>query len=248
MRIPPAPKEFVDAYGMELMAIHRGDEEYEIIERDDGYIDIADALGTYFASYADWPEIEQEAFGFVRGRVLDIGAGAGRHSLYLQQCGCQVTAIDNSPLAVQVCKERGLSDARVIAIEDIALLQPETFDTILMLGNNFGLFGTPRKARRLLKVMRKITNAGAVIIGQTMDPLRTSNPCHLAYHERNRARDRQAGEVRIRVRFRDVIGPWIHYLFVSEQELVRILEGTGWGIERIIRDETPQYVAVLRKQ
>ena len=247
MRIPPAPRAFVDAYGMELMAIHRGDEEYEIIERDDGYIDVADGLGTYFAGFTDWPEIEQEAFGFVRGRVLDVGAGAGRHALYLQQCGCRVTAIDNSLLAVQVCHERGLDDARVVAIEDIASLQPETFDTILMLGNNFGLFGNARTARRLLRTMGKITNASARIVAETMDPLKTANPCHLAYHERNRTRGRMPGQVRIRVRFRDVVGPWIHYLFVGEKELAEILEGTGWEIERVIRDETPQYVAVIRR-
>jgi 2-polyprenyl-3-methyl-5-hydroxy-6-metoxy-1,4-benzoquinol methylase len=56
---------------------------------------------------------------FVKGRVLDIGCGAGRHSLYLQNQGFQVLGIDNSPLAVKVAKLRGLKRVKVMSIEDI---------------------------------------------------------------------------------------------------------------------------------
>jgi len=78
---------------------------------------------------------------FVKGRVLDIGCGAGRHSLYLQKKGFDVLGIDSSPLAIKVCKLRGLEKAKVMAIEDINF-KPDSFDRIIMMGNNFGLFGS----------------------------------------------------------------------------------------------------------
>ena len=103
-----------DAYGAELMAIHRGETDVEIIERDDGYIEAADGRAAYFGDASQWPDSERTALGFLRGRVLDIGAGAGRHAVFAQQHGLRVTAIDNSPLAVRVARLRGVKDARVL--------------------------------------------------------------------------------------------------------------------------------------
>ena len=70
---------------------------------------------------------------------------AGRVSLYLQRKGLTVTAIDNSPLAIRVCRTRGVKDVRVLAIEQIGRLAGAPFDTVVMLGNNFGLFGASGK-------------------------------------------------------------------------------------------------------
>ncbi|MGD0495283.1 MAG: methyltransferase domain-containing protein [Candidatus Bathyarchaeia archaeon] len=96
-----------DAFGQELWACYKGQNIYEIIERDDGYFSAHQSPKVYFSEYADWPLIEQKAMGFVKGRVLDIGCGAGRHALYLQQKGFSVVGVDSSPLAVKVCKLRG---------------------------------------------------------------------------------------------------------------------------------------------
>ncbi len=83
---------------------------------------------------------------FVQGvRALDIGCGAGRVSLYLQRKGLKVTAIDNSPRAIRVCRRRGVRDARVLAIEQIARLPPVSFDTVLMFGKTSGCLATSEK-------------------------------------------------------------------------------------------------------
>lgn len=71
-----------DAFGQMIWAFYKGKEASEILERDDGYID-AMSPKAYFSEYEDWPLIEQKAMESVKGRVLDIGCGAGRHSLYL---------------------------------------------------------------------------------------------------------------------------------------------------------------------
>ena len=65
-------------------------------------------LTTLFRSYEDMPEIERKALDMAKGRILDVGAGAGCHSLVLQERGMDVTAIEISPLSVETMKERGV--------------------------------------------------------------------------------------------------------------------------------------------
>lgn len=96
-----------DAFGQALCAACNGEEVFEVVERDDGFVDAMRTRG-YFSDYDEWSPTEQQAMQFVRGRVLDVGCGAGRHSLYLQKKGFNVLGIDISPLAIKVCKLRGL--------------------------------------------------------------------------------------------------------------------------------------------
>ena len=90
-----------DAYGQLIWNCHQGLSTHEIIEREDGLLDLGSAL-PYFQPYDRWPVHEREAIRHACGPVLDVGCGAGRVSLYLQDQGHQVLAIDNSPLAVKV--------------------------------------------------------------------------------------------------------------------------------------------------
>lgn len=237
-----------DAHGHAFWAYIKGKESYEIVERDDGYIAIG-GLGprTYFSEYKDWSEHEKKAVKFVRGRVLDIGCGAGRHSLYLQKKGFDVTGIDVSPLAIKICKMRGLKIAKLMSINQIDSFKPNSFDTIIMLGNNFGLFGSFRKAKLLLKQFHKITSPNGLIIAETLDPYQTDNPAHLQYHRLNRRRGRMAGQVRIRVRYQKYVGEWFDYLFVSRTEMKKILEGTGWRENKFISSGKPSYIAIIGK-
>jgi len=234
-----------DAYGQELWNCHRGSTDWEIIERDDGLV-ACESARQYFHAYKDWPIHEREGLKRVRGRVLDIGAGAGRVALELQQRGMDVLAIDNSPLAIKTANVRCVKRARVLAIEEICALRGR-FDTIVMYGNNFALFCGLRKARRLLREMLAITNPGARIIGSVVDPYQTKEPCHLAYHERNRRRGRMGGQLRLRVRHLAYIGEWFEYLFMSEEEVREIVTGTGWEVEEIIPAGRPRYAVVLEK-
>src|SRR5689334_15474127 len=109
----------------------------EIIERDDGFLDAA-MIG-YFAPVAQWPAVERRALRWVRGRGLDAGGGAGRAALELQRRGRSVVGIDVSPGAVKVARARGVRDVRLLAFEDVDD-SVGRLDTIVMFGNNFGLF------------------------------------------------------------------------------------------------------------
>ncbi|MBT5021445.1 class I SAM-dependent methyltransferase [Candidatus Woesearchaeota archaeon] len=237
-----------DAYGQEVWAFFQGKKSYEVIERDDGYIDFSGGAPTYFAEFKDWPKIQKQAIKYAKGKVLDVGAGAGRVSLYLQKKKIDVVAIDNSPLAIKVCKKRGVKHAKVLPIEKIGSFKPNSFDTILMFGNNFGLFGGFKKAKTLLKKFHKITNPHALIITENVDPFKTEDPVHLSYHKFNKKRGRMPGQLRIRIRFRNYIGDWFDYLIVSKKEMKEILKDTGWKVKKFIDAGDHIYSAIIEKE
>ena len=235
-----------DAYGRAMLDFHFGGAASLLIERDDGYIDSDLPMAHYFAKYETWRPHERAAIKHATGRVLDIGCGAGRHSLYLQKRGLRVVAIDVSPGAIRACRLRGVKDARPCPIDEVNR-RLGTFDTILMLGNNFGLFGSFAKARALLRRFYGLTSQTACIIAECLDPYDTSNPKHLSYHRMNRARGRMPGQLRLRARYQDYATPWFDYLFVSRQEMTKILNGTGWRISKTVAGRGPTYVAMIHK-
>jgi hypothetical protein len=156
--------------------------------------------------------------------------------------------VDISPLAIKVSKLRGLRKARLLAFEDIDF-GSESFDSVIMFGNNFGLFGSKSKAKRLLRKLFKMTTPGAVLISESVDPYKTSNPDHLQYQKRNRARGRMSGQVRIRARYRTYTGRWFDYLLVSPEEMSDVARDTGWTVDSFIKSkESPLYVGILQKE
>ena len=178
--------------------------------------------------------------------MLDIGCGAGRHSLYLQSQGYAVTGIDLSPLAVQVCQKRGMQNAIVLPVTRVSK-RLGTFDTFLMLGNNFALLGNPIRARWLLRRFYGMSSSQACLIAQTRDPYRTDLPEHLAYHARNQALGRLSGQASIRVRYKQYVTPWFEFMMLSPQELSGLVSGTGWTIPHTLDDGGGAYVALLMK-
>jgi SAM-dependent methyltransferase len=241
-------EELQDAYGRMLIdAFESGGPTIEIVERDDGFV-MGSRFGTdlYLAPYRRWPARQRRALRLARGRVVDIGTGGGRVALHLQERGRDVVATDISPLAIEVCRRRGVRDARVLPVQRLDE-SVGVVDTFVMFGNNLGLLGSAARAKRLLRRFARISSPGARILGETLDPYATDDPAHLRYHRRNRARGRLGGQLRIRVRYRDYATPWFDYLLVSRVELEELVAGTGWEVARTIEDEPPLYVAVLEK-
>lgn len=235
-----------DAHGRMIYDYFRGRPSgVEVVERDDGFVD-SGVGGAYLSPYKDWPARERSAIRYAKGRVLDIGCGAGRHSLFLQEKGLDVTGVDISPLAVEVCRARGLKRASLMSIDDLRSSLGK-FDTILMLGNNFGLFSNKRKARVLLRRFLNMTNPKARIIAESLDIYKPPvNPEHRRYHLANRRRGRMPGQVKIRIRYRSLATPWFDYLLASKKEMKQILEGTGWKVGRFFSSKKgSSYIAII---
>ncbi len=237
-----------DAYGHEIMDYLETGDSIEIIERDDGFMDAAAHVGVYFADFANWNPCEQEAMQYLLpGRSLDLGSGAGRVELYLQSRGMEAVGIDNSPLAVEVCRRRGVVDARVMSITQVSREKLGLFSNILMLGNNWGLMGSYKRAKWLLRKFYHMTTPEARIIAETNDVYKTDNPIHLAYQAYNRERGRMSGQIGLRVLRGHARSDWFDYLMVSKEEMCDILDGTGWKVMKFIDSPESVYVAVIEK-
>jgi SAM-dependent methyltransferase len=240
-------REEQDAYGHLVLDYLEGRyRPREMVERDDGFLEAGIGPASYFEPVGRWPAVERRGLRFVRGRVLDAGVGAGRVALELQRRGHEVVGIDVSPLAVEVARRRGVRDARVLPFERVdESVGP--IDTVVMYGNNFGLFGSGPRTRRLLRRLQRLTTSRGRIVAGSRDPSVTDDPAHLAYQEHNRSRGRMPGQLRIRVRHRNHTTPWFEYLIVSPAEQAELVEGTGWHVARLLQDDDPYYVAVIEK-
>lgn len=229
-----------DAFGEALLECLDGGRGAHVIERDDGLVEAFDST-QYFGGPDAYASIEAPGLDHLSGRVLDIGAGAGRFSLAAQERGLEVTALDDSAGALEVCRRRGVERTvhRSIHLYEAG----ERFNGFLMMGHNLGLLA-PDPVRSLERLAH-MANPGAVIVGTTVDPYETDEPTHLEYHQANRARGRMAGHVVLRVRTKNTIGPWFDYLFCSFDELAGIARRAGWEAERLASDDV-RYLAALR--
>ena len=124
-----------------------------------------------FRTYPDMPTLEQKALQLAKGRVLDIGCGAGSHSLYLQnERNLDVHAIDISPNAIKACQLRGLKNAKVQNILEMDSINPENkFDTILVLMNGTGIFGTLKDTPLFLQKLKSLLNPDGQILIDSSD-------------------------------------------------------------------------------
>jgi len=237
-----------DAFGQGVYNFYQGEPYVEIVERDDGFLGVSAGPLVYFAPVDEWSSNKKAVLPLIRGRVLDVGCGPGRVALYCQEQGHEVVGIDNSPLAVKTAQLRGVQDARVCSITQASRKALGTFDTIVMFGNNFGLFGNPKRAKWLLRRFYGMTSGNGRILAESRDTSRPTKPEHLAYHKRNRKLGRLPGQLRLRVRYKTTIGPWFEYLMVSPAEMTEIVADTGWHIAKIVWvEEGVDYTAVLEK-
>lgn len=213
-----------------------------ILERDDGSSGPAVQPAEFFAPPAEWPEWEQHALAVVSGPVLDLGAGAGRHSLLLQQTGHEVTAVDHSPGAVDVCRARGVLDVRLADLTDPP--EDRRWGAILLMCGNLGLAGDWQATRSLLVRLSRGCRSDAIVVTDTVDPTVENDASDLAYFGRNLLMGREIGLVRLRLRYGPLVTPWWNLLLVPRADIDRLVDGTGWAVSERI-DDGAEYVLTL---
>ena len=119
-----------------------------------------------FRSFNEMPKLEKKALQLAKGKVLDVGCGAGSHGLYLQEKGFDVTAIDISANAIKACELRGLKNTKVQNVLD---LENEKFDTILLLMNGTGIFETLSETSKYLQKLKSLLNPNGQILIDSSD-------------------------------------------------------------------------------
>jgi hypothetical protein len=116
-----------------------------------------------------------------------------------------------------------------------------------MIGNNFGLFASTRRAEWLLRRLHNMTTDGARIIAGSRDPYADPTPQSRRYRALNRKRARLPGQLRTRVRYDEFATQWFDYLVVSKAEMKSILWGTGWHVSTFLETDSPSYVSIIEK-
>lgn len=161
------PKNNPDIFGKAITAYYKNADETDITVHSPDFDDDVIPVPYLFRSYKEMPGLEQKALQMCRGRVLDVGCGAGSHSLYLQEDRkLDVVAIDTSAGAIEVCRKRGISDARNIAFEE---LSEEKFDTILLLMNGTGIVGKMKFLDNFFKQLKKLLSENGQVLIDSSD-------------------------------------------------------------------------------
>ncbi len=227
--------------GLALRDHHAGRLQHELIlDREDGDSGSIDVAG-FFSAEPKWPE-EETVINLAGGSVLDVGAGAGRHSLILQNRGLAVTAIDICDDAVTVMRERGVNDARTTGLLNVST---GSFDTVLMLGHGLGIAGTLSDLGVWLRHLAGIVPKGDQILTDSLDVTCTETPVHLAYQRQLEDSGRYRGETRFRLHYGEARGAEFDWLYADYSSLVELAGGNSWQAELIAEDDGGTYWARL---
>ncbi len=155
-----------DVFGMALLDYQKGNYTEDITTFSSLDEEDAIPLPYLFRKYGDMPILEQKALKLCKGNILDIGCGAGSHSLHLQQKGFEVMALDSSVGASKACQLRGLKN---VAHSDIYDFSKEKFDTLLMLMNGIGIVGKLKNLGPFFAHLKTLLNPGGQVLLDSSD-------------------------------------------------------------------------------
>lgn len=193
-----------------------------------------------FRTYDEMPEIERVALNSARGRVLDVGAAAGAHSIHLQQKGFDITPIDNSLLSVEVMRARGLK-AEAADFFDYKPVQP--FDTILFLMNGAGMCGTLNRLPMFLDKCKSLLASGGQILLDSSDLIylymEDDGSCTIDLN------GDYYGEMLFKVRYKQLRSEPFKWLFVDFDNLKQAAFRCGLTCEKLVAGPHYDYLARL---
>ncbi|MFW5687588.1 MAG: class I SAM-dependent methyltransferase [Bacteroidota bacterium] len=199
---------------------------------------------SYFFRYFDqMPPWEQKVLNACRGKVLDVGAGAGSHALYLQKRGLEVTAVDISPGAVDCMQKRGVKNA--VAADFFSLPEEEKMDTILFLMNGAGL------AQKLENLPNMLAKASRLLDSRGSIYLESTDLIYMFREEDGSVMIDLAGnyygEITYHLHYKEFSGKPFPWLFVDFENLCDKAAEVGLECELFFQDQTDNYVARLFK-
>ncbi len=194
-----------------------------------------------FRTFDEMPIIEQKALQLAKGKTLDVGAGAGSHSLYLQnERNLDITALDISANAIKSCQLRGIKKTYV---QDILTLEKEKFDTILLLMNGTGIFGTLENTPKFLQKLKSLLNPGGQILIDSSDII------YMFDQDEDGAYEVPAngyyGELEFSIRYKGESEDSFPWLYLDYNTLQNAALDNGLQCELILEGEHYDYLARL---
>ena len=233
----------MNPYTSALLAYSKGEiDSCFTIERDDGFQQTVPA--SVFWNESDFCDLEERALQLCKGNILDVGAGAGRHSLELKKRGLNVSSMDISEDCTSIQKNRGLDS---VITADVLVWSVMPFDVVLMLMNGIGIVGDLEGLHDFLHHARSLTTEEGIILCDSIDVWQTDDPIHIAYREANEENGFYGGQQRL-IMSRDGLSEDFRWLHVDFETLSEASLETGWTPSLEYQKSNGHYLAVLKKE
>lgn len=231
-------------HGLALLEYVNGKTDAQVlVHGDDGEAEAVPAR-VFFRGPDDFSALEEAALELCRGRVLDVGAGAGCHALVLQERQLSVCAIDVAPEAVLVMQRRGV---REVHCADLFSFQAEPCDTLLMLMNGIGVVGDLAGLQRFVREAHRLVKPDGQILLDSYDPGGPDEAPVSAAGMPAPHGSRYLGEMRFQLEYNGWKGPMLAWLFVDFDTLAEYAATAGWSAELIWQEEEGHYLARLNR-
>ena len=193
-------------------------------------------VNIYFRKESQMPALELKALEQCKGKVMDIGAGAGAHALALQAKGIDVSAMDISEKAVAVMKKRGVKQ---VMRADIMQVTGALFDTLLLLMNGIGLTSNLQGLRLFLQKARTLLKPGGQLLFDSSDVA-------YLYKDGTQKLKNYYGEVPFQYEYKGQKSDWFTWLYIDQKTLIDVATREGWQVTILFVDDYEQYLARLQ--
>jgi 2-polyprenyl-3-methyl-5-hydroxy-6-metoxy-1,4-benzoquinol methylase len=233
----------MELHGQALLDYMNGDNDARcILRRDDG-IAYPPIYARQFFYPDGLPELDKTAVERCAGRVLDIGAGAGSHSLAIQDRGLEVTSIDISAKAVRVMSERGCRDPRV---GDVFDSYSAPFDTIFVI-LNIGIVQNLNGLARFLKQLRTLMTDDGQLITDSIDPRNSEDESYRKYSQDKIAKGCYLGERTLRFEYKDQTSDWFEWVHIDPETLRYYVDDAGYSMKHLGSDGKRYLVSIANE-
>jgi SAM-dependent methyltransferase len=230
---------FDDPIGRAVFDYHFNSINTPIIVHSDDFDDDTIETSYLFRTHKQMPDIEKKALSLCRGTILDVGAGAGAHSVYLHEKGFEVTSIETSALCCEVLRDKNLPN---VIPEDIFKFKMYKFDTILLLMNGTGIAGSLSGLDILLHHLKTLLNPEGQILIDSSDLI------YLFEQEDGSAlidisSDKYYGELTFQTEYKEWISQPFSWLYVDVSNLKNAIEKNHLKLDKVYKGQHYDYLA-----
>jgi predicted TPR repeat methyltransferase len=192
-------------------------------------------VGVFFKTYQELSEVDQYALEICKGHILDVGAGAGKHALALQDMNKKVTALEHSPLSAEVMRQKGVKE---VIEQDIFQYSDSKFDTILMLMNGIGLAGNLERLETLMLHIKSLLHSQGQWIFDSSD-------ISYLYPPGERPVQPYYGEIHYRLEYKKLKGRWFQWLYIDKDTLRKYAQKNGWNMQIVYENDQDEFLTRL---
>ncbi len=233
-----------DALGRAAMDFYKGDKNARITVKSKNFDDDYIEASHLFRKLYQLPDLEKKAVQLCRGKILDVGAGVGCHSIILHKEGYDVYPIDTSLFCVEIMQERGLKNANCINFFELP--EKRRYDTILMLMNGLGIAGSISGLKIMLTKAEQLLSQGGKILADSSD---------LKYLYENEdgsfsipLGDDYYGQMSFIMSYKDIETKPFNWLYIDFDTLSEIAEELGFNCNKIYEGENYDFLCEISRK